>query len=224
MHSTSRAPELSATLSRDSCWIIASSLAHCRPGYPADGRSLAGEFAPGLRPLHSPRAHHIALLPHSSRALENFDNAPALVLRQRAGLGDADAVTLADVVGLVVRVQALRPLHRLLVAGVPHPVDDGHDDGLVHLDRDCDAFARLAGVEPLLSGFGHHASFAASAASISRSRINVLSRAISRLCFPMSEVLSSWPVARSSRAFHSSCLASDKRSTSVSSVSSRNSV
>src|SRR5579862_7703615 len=98
MHSTSRAPELSATRKRDSCWITTT--------------TFAGD---------------------SSCTLENFDHSPPLQLRKRARLAHADPVTLAHVVRLVVRVEVLRALHRLLVAAVPHPVDDRDHDGLVHL-------------------------------------------------------------------------------------------
>src|ERR1700690_3570395 len=99
MHSTSRAPELSATRRRDSCWITATT------------------FAAG-----------------SSCTLEHFYDPPALQLRQRTGLAHPHPVTLTHVVGLVVRVQVLRALHRLLVAAVAHAVDDRDDHRLVHLD------------------------------------------------------------------------------------------
>src|SRR6476659_10898009 len=88
MTRTSLAPLLSATRSRDSCWII--------------GRSL--------------------------RSLEDLDDAPALQLRQRARLHDADLVADVDVVGLVVGVELLGAQHVLGVLGVAHAVDDG-DDG-----------------------------------------------------------------------------------------------
>src|SRR6266511_560507 len=82
MHSTSRAPELSATLSRLSCWITLSrSLAANRDTRLAGARSLASALCslPFVR-----RA--------SSRPLQHFDDAPPLQMRQRTGLRDPDAV------------------------------------------------------------------------------------------------------------------------------------
>src|SRR5262245_18311971 len=110
MHRTSRAPELSATLRRLSCWF--------------------------MRGSRSSRV--------SAGALEHFDDAPVLELRQGTGLGDAHAVALAGVVLLIVRVQVARALHRLAVAAVTHAVDDRDDDGLVHLGGHDDALAHLA--------------------------------------------------------------------------------
>ena len=46
----------------------------------------------------------------------DFDEPPALELRQRAGLLHADAVADVEVVGLVVDVELLGALHRLVVA------------------------------------------------------------------------------------------------------------
>src|SRR4029077_8400313 len=107
MHSTSRAPELSATRRRDSCWIT---------------------FAPSPGPL------------------EDFDDPPALQLRERTGLAHAHTVALAHVVGLIVGVEVLRALHRLLGAPVTHAVDDRDHARLVHLDLHRDALTHLAAV------------------------------------------------------------------------------
>src|SRR3954447_25117468 len=52
----------------------------------------------------------------SLRALQDFDDAPVLQLGQRTGLADAHPVTDLGLVGLVVGVDALGPLHRLGVA------------------------------------------------------------------------------------------------------------
>src|SRR4051794_18185642 len=109
MHSTSRAPELSATRSRVSCWIMPWSL------------RLPGP-------------------------LEHFDHTPPLLARHGSSLLDAHAVALANLVALVVRVQPVGALERLAVARVTHAVDDADDDGLLHLRRDDDALAHLAGV------------------------------------------------------------------------------
>src|SRR6476620_8065101 len=94
MQRTSLAPLLSATRSRDSCWIMRS-----------------------LRPF------------------QHFDEAPALELRERTGLLDADPVADVEIVGLVVDVQARGALHRLLVPGVGIAHRDGDDRGLVHAGR-----------------------------------------------------------------------------------------
>src|SRR5262245_46273841 len=104
MQSSSRAPELSATFSRDSCWIISLYLA----GF-----------------------------------LDDVDQAPALGLRQGAGLDDADDVALAGLVALVVRVQPARAADDLLVGPVPAGDFDPHRDRLVALVGDDDALAHL---------------------------------------------------------------------------------
>src|ERR1041385_1926594 len=105
MQRISRAPELSATLSLDSCWII--------------GRSLL-------------------------RLLDDVDQAPALRLRERAGLDDANHVALAGLVALVVRVQRPRAADDLLVGGMA--TDD------VDLDRD--RFFALVGDDDPLADLG----------------------------------------------------------------------
>src|SRR5687768_14772000 len=98
MQSTSLAPLLSATRSRVSCWIIGVAPSE-RPDDPSG--SPARSFASG-----------------SLRTLQDLDQAPALLLRQRPGLLDAHAVAGAGVVRLVVGVQALGALHGLGVARV----------------------------------------------------------------------------------------------------------
>src|SRR5215468_4827814 len=74
------------------------------------------------------------------RALDQ--NFPALGLGHRAAFADLDV--LADLalegVGLVVRVVLLRPTDELLVDRVLDAAFDAHDDGLVHLVADDDAF------------------------------------------------------------------------------------
>src|SRR6476646_4071117 len=100
MQSTSRAPELSATLSRLSCWIMLTrSLSASRETRLAAVRSLAS----ALRKLRAPRRAD------SSRPLEDFHDPPVLQLRQRTGLRDAHAVALAGVVGLVVGIEVAGP-------------------------------------------------------------------------------------------------------------------
>src|SRR5690606_19448583 len=71
--------------------------------------------------------------------LEDLGQTPALVLGQRAGLHDPDAIALAGVVGLVVAEVALRARHDLAVAGMAAAGLDLDDDGLVHLRGGDDA-------------------------------------------------------------------------------------
>src|SRR3954447_12198365 len=125
MHRTSLAPVLSATLSRDSCWII--SVSPCRPG--SHGVSL------GERVVRGPLLG----------ALEDLDDPPALGRRQRAGLHDQHPVADAALVLLVVGLQLGRTPHDLAVERVLDAVLDGDDDGLVHLVADDDTLAGLAG-------------------------------------------------------------------------------
>src|SRR3954464_7026021 len=114
MHKISLAPVLSATLSRDSCWIICP----------------VSSFCPKIRVL--------------LRLLEDLHHAPALGRAQRTGLHDQDAVSDATVVLLVVGLQLARTAHDLAVEGVLDPVLDGHDDGLVHLVAHDQALTNLA--------------------------------------------------------------------------------
>src|SRR5690554_6502958 len=177
MTSTSRAPLLSATLRRLSCWIIGL-----------------------LRPL------------------EDLDEPPALLLRQRPGLHHPDAVAGPQLVVLVVRVEPAGPDHRLLVERVRLAGRDLHDRRLVHRGRDDQALPDLAG--PALgggSGVGHHAfsSVSCSAAAISRARNSVLMRAMSRLTCRIRAWLVSWPVASWNRSLNSSSFASASCSTSA---------
>src|SRR6478735_3096622 len=103
MQRISRAPELSATFSLDSCWIT------CLP-----------------------------------RLLDHVDQAPALGLRQRPGLDDANHVALAGLVALVVRVQRARAADDLLVSRVTA--------GKVDPDRD--RFVAFVGDDDALPGLG----------------------------------------------------------------------
>src|SRR4051794_32380430 len=109
MHSTSLAPVLSATLSRDSCWII--SVSPCRPG--------------------SHREVSLGELPWLLGPLEDRHDAPALGRRQRPGLHDLDTVTDAAVVGLVVGLESRRTPKDLAVERVLDAVLDLDHDGLV---------------------------------------------------------------------------------------------
>src|SRR6266540_5229766 len=103
MQRSSRAPVLSATRRRDSCWII------------------------GLLGL-----------------LEHLREAPGLGLGQWPRLDDADDVAGLRHVGLVVRVELVRPANDLLVDRMRLHGVDAHDDRLVHRRRDHDAAPLLA--------------------------------------------------------------------------------
>src|SRR5689334_2836064 len=123
MQRISFAPVLSATLSRDSCWIIGFSWLSCRFSLVHDGRALPNGWLLGL--------------------LEDGHHAPALGGRQRAGLHDLDPVADAALVLLVVSLELDGAAHDLAVQRVLHAVLDGHDDGLVHLVADHQALADL---------------------------------------------------------------------------------
>src|SRR5581483_6894087 len=104
MQSSSRAPVLSATLRRVSCWIIS--------GLP--------------------------------RLLHDLGEAPALLLRERAGLDDPDGVPDPGGVALVVGVELHRAADDLLVLGVALDHVDLDDDRLVALVGDDHAAPLLA--------------------------------------------------------------------------------
>src|SRR5262249_30481045 len=115
MHRISLAPVLSATLSRDSCWITSTP-------------SVGG-----------PRAGQVLL-----RFLQDLRDPPALGRGQRPGLHQQDPVADAAGVGAVVGLVLLRAADALAVLGVLHPVLDHDHDGLVHLVADHEALADLA--------------------------------------------------------------------------------
>src|ERR1700677_3505701 len=117
MQRISFAPVLSATLSRDSCWITSTPVSH------AGHRGLA-DLLLGL--------------------LEDLGNPPALSRRQRPGLHQHHSVTDAAGVGGVVRLILLGTAQHLAVLGVLHVVLDLDDDGLVHLVADHEALSALA--------------------------------------------------------------------------------
>src|SRR5688500_14393750 len=121
MHKISLAPVLSATLSRDSCWITAL-LPFERPACLPASSFLCG--APGV----VPRAN-TALL----GLFEDLDDAPTLRRRQRSRLHQEDPVADTTLVGLVVRLEPVGPSHDLAVKRVLHAVFDLDHHGLVHL-------------------------------------------------------------------------------------------
>src|SRR5687767_8820032 len=101
------APELSATLTTVSCWIMARV--------------------------------------SSARALDDLDQAPALVLRERSGLHDAHAVPGLRRVLLVVRLHPRRAGDHLAVDGVGDAPLERDDHRLLHLVADDEPLAHLAG-------------------------------------------------------------------------------
>src|SRR5688500_9063776 len=142
MQRISFAPVLSATLSRDSCWIIGFSWLSSWFSRPRGAGAWPNWWGSSLGgPGGASGAH---LTEGSLGLLEDLDQAPALGGGQRAGLHDQDPVADAALVGLVVRLQARRLAHDLAVERVLHAVLDGHDDGLVHLVAHDEALAGLA--------------------------------------------------------------------------------
>src|SRR3954453_14398829 len=127
MQRISLAPVLSATLSRDSCWIIGISPG-CRAG---SGPLSAGQ------PCRTVGWGLLGLL-------EDLHDAPALGGGQRPGLHDQDAVADAAVVLLVVGLELRRTPQPLAVQRVLDAVLDRDHDGLVHLVADDEALADLA--------------------------------------------------------------------------------
>src|SRR5580658_4645520 len=117
MHRISLAPVLSATLSRDSCWITST---------------------PAISRWHRSQADSLLGL------LEDLGYPPALGRGQRPGLHQQHAITDATGVGGVVRLVLLGTAQNLAVLGVLDMVLDLDDDGLVHLVADHQAFSALA--------------------------------------------------------------------------------
>src|SRR6202043_2341413 len=117
MQRISFAPVLSATLSRDSCWITST---------------------PAISRRHRSQADLLLGL------LENLGYPPALGRGQRPDLHQQHAVTDATGVGGVVRLVLLGTAQNLAVLGVRDMVLDLDDDGLVHLVADHVAFSALA--------------------------------------------------------------------------------
>src|SRR5487761_1324412 len=127
MHKISLAPVLSATLSRDSCWITST---------PASSRSAC---------VANHRGHLLGLL-------QDFRYPPPPGRGQRPGLHQQHPVAdAAGVVG-VVRGVLLRAPDDLAVLGVLDPVLGEHHDGLVHLVADHEPLAGLAVRPPLVPG------------------------------------------------------------------------
>src|SRR6476620_634529 len=128
--------------------------------------------------------HHRFLLDHGRPplpcAVDDFDQAPPLVLRQRPRLDDAHRVADLRRVLLVVGLQTLRARHHLAIDGVRHATLDRDHHRLLHLVAHHEARARFARVPVrglLVGHFSHgHSPRAQRALSSSRSRRMVLRR------------------------------------------------
>src|SRR5271170_7863673 len=119
IHKISFAPVLSATLSRDSCWITST---------PASSRR---SFPPAIRP-------------YLLGLLQDLGHAPPLGGRERPGLHQQYTVANAALVLRVVCHVLLGTAQDLAVLGVLDAVLNGDDDGLVHLVAHHVALADLA--------------------------------------------------------------------------------
>src|SRR4051794_28750356 len=164
MQRISFAPVLSATRSRDSCWIT--SLLLClrtSAVVPARSRVRHPSHAFTFTRRRPGRAHQVqALRPSGPRRrsarrgptiygtrwllglLEDLDQPPPLGGRQRPGLHDLHAVAGARDVLLVVGLQLARATDDLAVEAVLHAVLDLDDDGLLHLVAHHEALTDLA--------------------------------------------------------------------------------
>src|SRR3954470_7679290 len=153
MQRISFAPVLSATRSRDSCWITslllclrASAVVRARTGVPhlthTTTASAHARAVRARRPTRcGPTDHGTRCL---LRLLDHLDQPPALARRQRPGLHDLHAVADARDIVLVVGLQLARAAEDLAVEAVLHAVLDLDDDGLLHLVADDQALADLA--------------------------------------------------------------------------------
>src|SRR3712207_712047 len=142
MQRISLAPVLSATRSRDSCWITVSP----SESVSALSRTRLQSCCCWLPALDRLAAVQSVLL----RLLQHLDDAPALGGRQRPGLHEQDAVADAAGVLLVVRLELVGAAQGLLVQRVLHAVLDSDDDGLVHLVADHQALTDLAEATSLI--------------------------------------------------------------------------
>src|SRR3954449_10294913 len=132
MHKISRAPVLSATRSRDSCWITG--VSYVCQFFAAGGEAWRNE-GPSGRPSTGPT--------HSLGLFEDLHDPPPLGGGQRTGLHQQNPVADAARVLLVVRLQLAGTAHHLAVQRVLDPVLDRDDDGLVHLVADHQALPDL---------------------------------------------------------------------------------
>src|SRR5688500_857162 len=84
------------------------------------------------------------IIASSLRLFDDFDQTPALRLRQRTCLHDPHDVTLARLTFLVVRVVLLRPRDLLAVERMRNSALDANHDRLLHLVAQHGAYAHLA--------------------------------------------------------------------------------
>src|SRR4051812_25805067 len=133
MHRISRAPVLSATRSRDSCWITSVSYV-CQ----FSGRSpkLGGTMVRRAGPRAGPT--------HSLGLFEDLHDPPPLGGGERPGLHQQHPVADPARVLLVVRLQLAGTADDLAVQRVLDAVLDLDDDGLLHLVADHVSLAHLA--------------------------------------------------------------------------------
>src|SRR5215213_4155245 len=156
------APVLSATFSRDSCWITAELLSSRRFSVPCARVSLAELLRTDCGLLLG--------------LVEDLDDAPTLGRRQRPRLHDEDAVADAGRAGLVVGLHLAGTADDLAVQRVLDAVLDLDDDGLLHLVADDQTLAHLAlGTGRSGHVLAHHAvtSVGAAESPSSRSRMIV---------------------------------------------------
>src|SRR5688500_14558378 len=156
MQRISRAPVLSATRSRDSCWITDRHLPRRSCPIAAQGGGWQGrrerpcldgmgvtEDAARRRPAR-PSGCELCGRGRSLCSLHDLRETPVLRLRERARLDDPDDIPDLGLVALVVDVEALGAPHDLLVAAVRLDRVDLDDDRLVGLVGDDGALALLA--------------------------------------------------------------------------------
>src|SRR5438132_103385 len=140
MQRISRAPELSATLSLDSCWITVTLLVPACPRWRENraGRGrrakclLVASASPRTKVQRRFAASHAGVRGRGGSLclLQDLDQAPALGAGERPGLDDPDQVALARLVARVVGIEGARPADDLLVLRMP-PCDlDLHCDRL----------------------------------------------------------------------------------------------
>src|SRR5919198_4814717 len=156
MHRSSRAPVLSATFRRLSCWITDRRLpcGSCRLAAHGGGwqgrRERSWPAATGAtedaarRRRVLPRRCEIRGRWRSLGDLDDLGEPPTLRLRERPRLDNADDVAHVRGVLLVVRVELDATADDLLVARVRLDRVDLDDDRLVHRTGDDDATALLA--------------------------------------------------------------------------------
>src|SRR3989440_4547489 len=156
MQRISRAPVLSATRSRDSCWItgvppsrscsLAAKSKPCKDAGSARSRRLRARLRTrqGAALQRARECEMGGGPPSLPCGLYYFDEPPVLGLRDRSRFDDPNDVADVGGVLLVVRMELHAVADNLLVAPVRLDRVDLDDDRLVHRARDDDAAALLA--------------------------------------------------------------------------------